>query len=148
MESVNNCYKKYSLKEKLILGKMQSDKVFKILNDFNETKASGFDGLSRMFLKDGAELVTTPITQLRNLSTSSRRFLDTCKIAKLKPIFKKGTRADPKNYGPISLLLLISKVLKRVLLEQTKEFLDKNKILYKFGSGFTKAIRLIFACLI
>ena len=60
MESVNNCYKKYNLKEKLIFTNIQSDKVFKIL------KASGIDDLSGIFLKDGAKLLSTHITQSIN----------------------------------------------------------------------------------
>ena len=52
MESVNNYYKKYNLKEKLIFANTQSDKVFKILKNFDETKAPGFNDLSRIFLKD------------------------------------------------------------------------------------------------
>ena len=41
MESVNNYYEKYNLKEKLIFTNIQSEKVFKILKNFDETKASG-----------------------------------------------------------------------------------------------------------
>ena len=78
------------------------------------------------------------ITQLCNPLNSSGRFPEACKIAKLNPLFKKGSRTDPKNYHPISLLPLMSKVLKRVIHEQTKEFLDKHKILYKFQSVFRK----------
>ena len=40
MESVNNYYEKYNLKEKLIFANNQSDKVFKTLKNFDETKAS------------------------------------------------------------------------------------------------------------
>ena len=111
MESVNNYYKKYILKQKLIFAKIQSDKVFKILKDFDETKASGIDYLSEIFLKDGAKLLTTPVTQLWNLSISSRTFPDTCKIAKLKSVQNRprSTRTDPENYHPISLLLLYPK---------------------------------------
>ena len=67
MESVNKYYKKYNLNEKLIFANIQSDKVFKILKNFDETKASGIDDYSGIFLKDGAKLLTTPITQLCNL---------------------------------------------------------------------------------
>ena len=67
MESVNKYYKKYNLTEKLIFANIQSDKVFKILKNFDETKASGIDDHSGIFLKDGAKLLTTPITQLCNL---------------------------------------------------------------------------------
>ena len=61
IESVNNYYKKHSLKEKLIYADIQSDKVFKILKNFDEIKASGLDELSGIFLKDGAKLLITPI---------------------------------------------------------------------------------------
>ena len=72
------------------------------------SKASGIDDLSGIFLKDGAKLLTMPITQLCNLSISSGTFPDACKITKLKPLFKKSARTDPKNYLPVSLLRLIS----------------------------------------
>ena len=59
-----------------------------------------------------------------------------CKVAKLKPIFKKGKKTDPFNYGPISLLPLISKVLERVIHDQTNAFLKGNNLLYNYQSGF------------
>ena len=59
---MNNYYKKYKLKEKIIFANIQSDKVFKILKNFYETKASGIDDLSGIFLKYGAKLLTAPIT--------------------------------------------------------------------------------------
>ena len=114
MESMNNYYKKYNLKEKY--SNIQSDKVFKILKIFGETKASSIDDLSGIFLKDGGKLLTTSINRLCNLSISLRTFPDPCKIAKLKQFLKKGTGTDPKNYRSISLLPLISKVLERYML--------------------------------
>ena len=89
MESVNNYYAKYNLKEKLIFANIHSEKVLKILKNFDETKASGIDDLSGIFLKDGEQLSTMPITQLFNLSISSGRFPDACKIAKFKQFFLK-----------------------------------------------------------
>ena len=127
------------MKEHLIFVNIQSDKVFKIPKNFDETKASGIDDLSGTFLKDGAKLLNAPTTQLCSLSISYETFPDAYKIAKLKPLFKKGTRTDPKNYRPTSLLPLISEVLERVIHEQTTEFLDKHKALYKFQSGFRKS---------
>ena len=66
------------------------------------------------------------------------RFPDARKIAKSRPIFKKGSKTDPKNYRPISLLPLMSKVMGKIVHEQTMEFLEKHDILYKFQSGFRK----------
>ena len=42
-------------------------------------------------------------------------FPSECKIAKLKPLFKKGSKTDPKNYRPISLLPLVSKLIETVI---------------------------------
>ena len=66
------------------------------------------------------------------------RFPDGCKIAKVKPLFKKGSKTDPSNYRPMSLLPLLSKIFEKVVLDHTEEFLSLNKILYDYQSGFRK----------
>ena len=60
------------------------------------------------------------------------------KTVKLKPLYKKDKKTDPKNYRPISLLPVISKILEKVIHDQTMEFVTKKNILYKFQSGFRK----------
>ena len=67
---------------------------------------------------------------------SSSSFPSCCKTAKLKPLFKKDSKTDPQNYRPISLLPIISKVIERVVHNQTNSFLTQNNILYTFQSGF------------
>ena len=59
-------------------------------------------------------------------------FPDACKIAKVKPLFKKGSKTDSSNYRPISLMPLLSKVFEKVVLDQTEEFLSLNKVLYDY----------------
>ena len=76
IQSVNNYYKKCNLKERLLFAKIESDKIFKILKNFDESKAPGIDDLSGIFLKDVATLLATTITHLFNLSISSSRFPD------------------------------------------------------------------------
>ena len=83
-------------------------------------------------MKDGAEILSKSLSEICNLSITSRNFLNACKIAKLKPIFKKGK----SNYKPISLLPLISKVLGRVIHYQTNAFLNWNNLVYNYQSGF------------
>ena len=56
--------------------------------------------------------------------------------AKLKTLFKKGSKTDPKNYRPISLLPLLSKIFEKVIHSQTTSFLDENNILFENQSGF------------
>ena len=89
-------------------------------------------------MKDGARVLAKPISELCNLFMALGSFPDACKIAKVKPLFKKGSKTDPSNYRPISLLPLLSKVFEKVVLDQTEEFLSLNKILYDYQSGFRK----------
>ena len=69
----------------------------------NANKAPGIDKLPGIFIKDGADLLAAPLTQLINLSISTSTFPDAFKIAKLIALFKKGCKTDPKNYRPICL---------------------------------------------
>ena len=104
----------------------------------DENKDAGLDNLSGKFLKDGATVLAKPISQICNLSIKYSIFPSDCKIAKLKPLFKKGSKTDPKNYRPISLLPLVSKIIEKVIHDQTQRFLDKNDIIYRYQSGFRK----------
>ena len=78
------------------------------------------------------------MSELCNLSIKYSIFPTHCQIAKLKPLYKKGSTTLPKNYRPILLLPLISKIIEKVVHDQTQASLEGNKILDKFQSGFRK----------
>ena len=113
-------------------------KVLNIFKALNPSKAVGVDNLSDKFLKDGADILARPISQICNLSIKLNSFPRICKIAKIKPLFKKGSKTDPENYRPILLLPILSKIIERIIHGQTQTFLSKNNILYRFQSGFWK----------
>ena len=75
------------------------------------------------------------ISELYNPFMTSRSFPDTCKVAKLMLTFAK---TDPSIYRPISLMLLLSKVFVRIVLDQANDLFNLNKILYDYQSGFSK----------
>ena len=108
------------------------------MNDLNPPKAAGIDN----FLKDGADILARPISQLCNLSIKLGSFPRSCKIAKLTPLFKKGSKSDPQNYCPISLLSILSKIIERIIHDQTQEFLSKNKFSTDFNLVSEKTIPL------
>ena len=83
-----------------------------------------------------SQVLALPLCNLVNLSIKQSLFPDQCKIAKLKPLFKKGSKSDPTNYRPISLLPAVSKIIEKTIQIQTQENLDKNDLLYKYQSGF------------
>ena len=76
---------------------MSPEKILSILKGLNPSKAAGTDNLSSKFLKDGTHVLTRPISQLYNFSIKLNSF-PSCKIAKIKPRFKKGSKTDPQIY--------------------------------------------------
>ena len=112
--------------------------VLKLLQEINPAKSAVIDNMAGKFLKEGASVLASPINDSCNISILLSSFPDDCKMAKLKPLYKKEAKTKPKNYRPISLLPLISKVIEKVILNQTQNFLDTNMILYSYQSGFRK----------
>ena len=62
------------------------------------------------------------MSELRNLSIKLAKFPDSCKIVKLKPLFKKGFKTNPLNYRPIPLLPLILQIIEKSFHEQASSF--------------------------
>ena len=76
------------------------------------------------------------LTLKLNLSIKFFHFPKDCKVAKLKPFYKKGTKTDPKNFRPISHFPIVSKIIEKVIHDQTMNYLTENSILYRHQSGF------------
>ena len=98
------------------------------MQDIKSSKAAGIDKLSGKFLKDDTDILAKPVSAL---CISRGDFPSAYKVAKLKPIFKKGKKTDPSNYRPIFLFPVISKIIEKVVNDQTNAF-----ILYNYQSGF------------
>ena len=112
--------------EKFELVCITEETIKKLLCCLDVSKAPGIDEISPRFLKDDAEVLAKPICDIINLSIKLSTFPDKSKISKLTPLFKKGSKTDPKNYRPISLLPLISKLIEKPIHIHTQEYLEKN----------------------
>ena len=136
IDSVNIFYKSLNITTKFQLKPTTEDIVLKLLKNIDISQAAGVDNLPRRFLKNGAVILAKPGTEICNLSITWKIFPDPCKLAKLKPIFRKGSRMEPSNYRPISLLPLISKIFEKIVHDQMINYLAQYNILYKYQSGF------------
>ena len=139
--SINSVIKYYQhmiLGDYFNLASVSENSILTILKATQVSKAAGIDNLSGRFLKDGAKVLSKPISDLCNLSITSEKFPDPCKVAKLKPLYKKGSLTEPCNYRPISLLPLIYKVTEKVIHDQTSTFLNSKNFTYTYQFGFPK----------
>ena len=113
------------------------------MKGLNPYKAAGTDNLSGKFLKDDAHVLAQPISQLCNLSIKLNSFPRSCKIAKVKPIFKKGSKTDPQNYRPILLLPLLPKIIERIQSGFRKNYSTNTCLGHltdKITAGFEKGL--------
>ena len=136
-ETTAKYYKDFNVNENNFFFKsVEESEVCTLLQNIDNSKAAGYDDISGIFLKDGASVICKPITYIVNLSISSNIFPKNCKIAKIKPIYKKGSKLEAVNYRPISLLPLISKIFEKLMHDQLQMYINKCNLTYKFQSGF------------
>lgn len=64
------------------------------------------------------------------------KFPKQLKIAKVFPIFKSGSKSDPSNYRPISILPTISKIFEKHVNKHLMGYLNKYKLIHECQSGF------------
>ena len=103
--------------------------ILTIINTTIFSIVPGLENLPGCFLKDGAKFLYKSISNLCNLSITSEKLSDSCKVAKVKPLYKKGSLTLPCNHRPKALLPLISKVIEKVIHEQASTFLISRDLL-------------------
>ena len=80
---------------------------------------------------------TAPILScLVNESLLCGIFPQKLKLAKVMPVFKKGSTQDKDNYRPISVLSVFSKIFEKVMYKRLYAYLECHNILYSLQFGF------------
>ena len=118
---------------------VKPEEVLKIVQGLKNSKSTGLDNIDTYILKLVAKDILPALTNIINLSIRDSHFPSTWKRAKVVPLLKKGDRFDPKNYRPVALLPILSKVLERAVYLQLVEYLDNNQILHPNHHGSRRA---------
>ena len=77
----------------------------------NPAKSTGLDGISAIMLKSTASAIAPSLTKPFNMSIVAGYFPTDWKCSRITPIFKSSDPSLPKNYHPISILPIVSKLL-------------------------------------
>jgi hypothetical protein len=81
-------------------------------------------------IKQCTELLKKPLANIYNSSLESGIFPDELKIAKIVPLYKKGSTRDIQNYRPIALLsVFLFKLLEKMVHNRLMSFIEENGIL-------------------
>ena len=75
---------------------------------------------------------------LFNKSIECTQVPDDWKSANITPIFKKGEKSNVENYRPISLTVILNKILEKLIHNCITNFLQETKQINNTQHGFTQ----------
>ena len=115
---------------------VQNKGVSKLLQELSPNKASGPDNIPNRILKETAIQVSPFLTKLFNQSLQIGKLPTDWNKANVTPIFKKGSRQEPKNYRPVSLTCVCCKLLEHIICKHILIHLESHDILTDKQHGF------------
>ena len=103
-------------------------------------KSSDLDPLPTGLGKDCIDVLVTPIMYIVNLSLSEGCFSTHIKSALVSPLLKKPTlnRDDMKNYGPVSNLSFLSKILEKVVASRLNSHINSSHTSNDYQPAYRK----------
>ena len=103
------------IKDKLETVRTSEEEVGVLLRNLDESKAVGLDSVSPRLLRQCAQELASPLASLFNHCLQTSSWPKSWKTSSVVPVHKKGAKNIAKNYRPVSLLSVLSKVLESVV---------------------------------
>ena len=110
---------------KFSLSSVHPDTVKKVILQLKNSKSSGVDNIDTYIIKLMVDDILPAVTHILNLSIQQATFPSLYKMAKIIPLFKKDDQLEPKNYRPVAILCILSKVIERVIFIQI-DYMNNN----------------------
>lgn len=111
-------------------------KVIETLKDIKIDSSPGPDELHPILLRNCADSLAKPLSQLMRSSLEQGKLPNIWKEAIIIPIHKKGDKLDANNYRQISLTSIPCKCMEKIIAKELTEFLLANNILKNNQHGF------------
>ena len=111
--------------------------VKKVLTNLDSSKASGPDCTPVVLLKNCDPELSYMLAELFNMCLEESCFPDCWKVSLVVPVFKNvGERSTAKNYHPVSLLSVVSKIFEKLVNNRIIDHLEKCGLFSDFHYGF------------
>jgi hypothetical protein len=98
----------------MFLFPVTESEVEKVTMNVKNKLLAGIDEITDYVVKQCIKLLKIPLTNIYNAFLVSGVFPDKLNIAKVVPVYKKGYPRDVRNYRPIALLPVFSKLLEKL----------------------------------
>ena len=111
-----------------------------LLKNIDQTKATGPDELPARILKETAKEIAGVLSVIFQQSYEEGTVPSDWLTARISAIYKKGDKANPSNYRPVSLTCITCKIMEHIVCSQIGRHLDHNNILHPNQHGFRKGL--------
>ncbi len=105
------------------------EEIHKIMEEVEERKAIGPDGVSGFILKECRNQLVEPAYDIIKCSVSTGKVPKEWRRAEVVPIYKSRKKEEPLNYRPVSLTSIVCKIREKVIKKQWTNFLEKHNII-------------------
>ena len=95
-----------------------TQEINRIINSLSSDKAIGPDAITVKFIKMSANVIDSHLANIINKDIDLNSYSESAKTANVRPIFEKDERTKVKNYRPVSLLNIFSKIYERFIHER------------------------------
>ena len=110
--------------------------VVGVLRNLNPQKANGPDKIPSRLLIELAEVLALSLCEIFNMSLDLGVVPLQWKVTNITPVFKRENPTLAKNYRPISLLCILSKVRERSVYNHSYQHLEPH--IYQLQHGFMR----------
>lgn len=117
---------------------ISADVIIKTFRSINVKKTEDIWGLSVHVLSSIVSMLAPQLANIFNECTARGVFPDLMKVSKIIPLHKNGSKSDPNNFRPISILPSLSKIFEKVILDQLVSYFNQHKLIHNRQFGFTK----------
>ena len=126
----------FATEQKLSTLEFCTDDIVKIIKSLDPNKAHGHDEISIRMIKLCATSISKPLSILFRNCFENQCFPNEWKRANIVPVHKKNDKQLIKNYRPVSLLPVCSKIFEKVIFNSLFKYLEDNNLLNGNQSGF------------
>ena len=112
------------------------NEVFNLINSLSLQKSVGHDNIPPYFLKAVSSIIAPALCYFFDNAFLFGIFPQSCRIAKVVPLFKSGSSENLSNYRPISILTCFSKILQKLIYTRLSRFFQKHSVFSKTQYGF------------
>ena len=121
--------------------------IEEIISKLKNTSSFGLDMIDTYAIKLAQKELLPAITHIVNLSIMSQKFPSSWKKSKVIPLHKKDDKMDPKNYRPVAIVPVLSKILEKAVFGQIMDYMTEKELInvnhHAYRPGHNTTIALI-----